>query len=246
MNELALFTGCGGGLLASRLLGWTTVGAVEIEPYQRQVLLQRQRDGMLDRFPIWDDVKTFDGKPWRGKVDVISGGFPCQDISISGEGKGLAGKRSGLWKQYARIIEEVRPTFVFAENSPVLRIRGLGTIIQNLNGLGYDVRWGVLGAGHLGAKHQRDRMWVVAYSNGFRQESWMGTKCSKQAKPATTGFTGWITEPSVGRMADGLAHGVERLAAIGNGQVPIVAATAWHILTSDLFEQPDLLSLSSI
>jgi hypothetical protein len=84
MNELALFAGAGGGLLGSSLLGWTTVGAVEIEKYPRDVLLQRQRDGLLDDFPVWDDVCTFDGKPWRGAVDVLSGGFPCQDISAAG------------------------------------------------------------------------------------------------------------------------------------------------------------------
>ena len=86
MNELALFAGAGGGILGGHLLGWRTVCAVEIEDYPRRVLLQRQADGFLPRFPIWDDVRTFDGKPWKGKVDVISGGFPCQDISIAGGG----------------------------------------------------------------------------------------------------------------------------------------------------------------
>ena len=92
MNELALFAGAGGGILGGHLLGWRTVCAVEIEDYPRRVLLQRQADGFLPRFPIWDDVCTFDGKPWRGKVDVISGGFPCQDISIAGGGEDLTAK----------------------------------------------------------------------------------------------------------------------------------------------------------
>ncbi len=86
MNELHLFAGAGGGILGGILLGHTCVCAVEIEPYCRKVLLQRQRDGILPKFPIWDDVRTFDGKPWRGKVDVVCGGFPCQDISIAGGG----------------------------------------------------------------------------------------------------------------------------------------------------------------
>ena len=109
MNELALFAGVGGGLLASRLLGWTTVGAVEKDPYCRRVLLSRMRDGFLDPFPVWDDVTTFDGKPWKGTVDVVSGGFPCQDISVANQrGLGVrAGKRSGLWREFARIIGEV-------------------------------------------------------------------------------------------------------------------------------------------
>ena len=83
MNELALFAGGGGGILAGCLLGWNTVCAVEIEEYPRRILMQRQRDGQLPFFPLWDDVCTFDGTPWRGKVDIITGGFPCQDISVA-------------------------------------------------------------------------------------------------------------------------------------------------------------------
>ena len=93
MNELHLFAGAGGGILGGELLGHTTVCAVEIEHYPRQVLLQRQRDGILPKFPIWDDVQTFDGTPWRGKVDVVCGGFPCQDLSVAGKGAGKTGKR---------------------------------------------------------------------------------------------------------------------------------------------------------
>ena len=106
LRELALFAGAGGGILGGHLLGWRTVAAVEIEDYPRAVLLQRQADGILPRFPVWDDVCTFNGKPWRGKVDVISGGFPCQDISAAGKGAGISGERSGLWSEFARIIGE--------------------------------------------------------------------------------------------------------------------------------------------
>jgi len=122
LNELALFAGAGGGILAGHLLGWRTVAAVEIEDYPRRVLLQRQADGLLPRFPIWDDICTFDGKPWAGKVDVISGGFPCQDLSAAGKGAGLDGERSGLWREMARIICEVQPRYAFIENSPMLTI----------------------------------------------------------------------------------------------------------------------------
>ena len=86
MNELALFAGAGGGILGGHLLGWRTICAVEWEPYPASVLCARQNDGLLPPFPIWDDVQTFDGKPWRGIVDVVSGGFPCQDISAAGAG----------------------------------------------------------------------------------------------------------------------------------------------------------------
>ena len=89
MNELALFAGAGGGILGGKLLGWRTVCAVEWEPYPASVLCARQNDGLLETFPIWDDVQTFDGHPWRGIVDVVSGGFPCQDLSTAKWGGGL-------------------------------------------------------------------------------------------------------------------------------------------------------------
>jgi len=165
MNELALFAGAGGGILGGKLLGWRTVCAVEFAAYPRSVLLARQRDGCLEPFPIWDDVRTFDGKPWRGRVDVVSGGFPCQDISCAGSGKGLQGERSGLWREMARIISEVRPQFALVENSPMLVRRGLAVVLGDLAQMGYDAKCGVLGAGHLGAPIARERMWVVAISN---------------------------------------------------------------------------------
>ena len=109
MNELALFAGAGGGILGGHLLGWRTVCAVERDAYAAQVLAQRQNDGTLRPLPIWSDVCSFEGKQWRGVIDVVSGGFPCQDISGAGKGAGIEEERSGLWKQMARIIGEVRP-----------------------------------------------------------------------------------------------------------------------------------------
>lgn len=169
MHELALFAGAGGGIMGGRLLGWRTVCAVELDSYCRRVLLARQRDVVLPRFPIWDDVRTFDGKPWRGHVDVISGGFPCQDISAAGKGAGLAGERSGLWSEMARIIGEVKPKKIFVENSPILTSRGLDRVLMDLAALGYDARWGVLGARHAGAPHKRYRIWIVANANSKRK-----------------------------------------------------------------------------
>lgn len=148
--------------MGGALLGWRTVCAVELDAYCRDVLLMRQRDGVLPRFPIWDDVRSFDGKPWRGHVDVISGGFPCQDISSAGKRAGITGARSGLWGEFARIIGEVGPRYVFVENSPDLATRGLGTVLGDLAALGYDAQWDVFGAHHVGAPHKRDRMWIVA------------------------------------------------------------------------------------
>jgi hypothetical protein len=146
MNELALFAGSGGGILGGHLLGWRTIAAVEIEDYPRRVLLQRQADGLLPRFPIWDDICTFDGHPWRGKVDVISGGFPCQDISAAGKGDGLDGERSGLWTHMARVVSEVRPPFVFVENSPMLTTRGGTRVIADLTQMGYDTKMDCYGS----------------------------------------------------------------------------------------------------
>lgn len=274
LRELHLFAGAGGGILGGILCGHRPVCAVEIEPYCRQVLLQSQRDGILPKFPIWDDVRTFDGTPWRGQVDVICGGFPCQDISSAGKGEGITGERSGLWKEFSRIIGEVRPRFVFVENSPRLVSLGLGVVLGDLAELGYDAEWGVVSAENTGAPHQRKRIWILAYAqemqrNGcgnnsgefmgreqiseFRNCSWpqdvadpneaqckggelpirKATKYAHIMQPGRWGRDpATIPDSGVVRVADELADGVDRLSAIGNGQVPIVAATAWQILKS--------------
>jgi DNA (cytosine-5)-methyltransferase 1 len=168
MNELALFAGAGGGILGGKLLGWTTICAVELNPYCRDVLMARQNEGNLQPFPIWDDVCTFDGTKWKGLVDIVSGGFPCQDISVAGEGTGIEGERSGLWGQQARIIGEVRPRFAYVENSPALTIRGGVRVVADLASMGYGCRWGIMGAHHAGAPHFRDRIWILADSQCMR------------------------------------------------------------------------------
>ena len=132
----------------------------EIEPFCRKILLRRQRDGILPRFPVWDDVRTFDGRPWRGKVDCICGGFPCQDISAAGKGAGIDGARSGLWSEFARIIGEIRPQYAFVENSPMLISRRLGRVLGDLSSLGYDTKWLVMGADDVGAR-------TVASESGY-------------------------------------------------------------------------------
>ena len=173
MNELALFAGAGGGILGGHLLGWRTRCAVELDAYARAVLLQRQADGCLPRFPIWDDVRTFDGKPWRGRVQVVSGGFPCTDISrANANAEGLDGDKSGLWFEMARIIGEVRPDYAFVENSPFLVGRGLVRVLADLAELGFDARWCVLGAYHAGAPHARERIWIVAHAMRARKPDW--------------------------------------------------------------------------
>ena len=277
LRELALFAGAGGGILGGKLLGWRTVCAVERDAYAAQVLAQRQNYGILEPFPIWSQIESFDGKPWRGIVDVISGGFPCQDISAAGKGAGITGERSGLWKEFARIIGEVEPRFVFVENSPMLTIRGLGVLLGDLASIGFDAEWGVLSAEDVGAPHLRERLWVLGYSsravidsNGEytapvaysesessewaagrsevlantaieRRQQVEQSEFSSEKSKETTNTTEyccvagrrewWPTEPDVGRVANGVDFRVDRLKALGNGQVPRVAATAWRLLS---------------
>ena len=208
MNELALFAGAGGGILGGHLLGWRTVCAVEWEPYPASVLAARQNDGLLPAFPIWDDVRTFDGRPWRGIVDVVSGGFPCQDISAAGKGAGIDGERSGLWGQMARIVGEVRPRYVFVENSPLLVGRGLVRVLADLAEMGFDARWGVIGAYAVGAPHRRDRCWIVAYSTG---EQHQGAPHVERRKAGAELFPD--TDSERGRPGTGRENGQEA----GNG-----------------------------
>jgi len=247
MNELALFAGAGGGILGGHLLGWRTVCAVEWEAYPASVLCARQNDGLLPPFPIWDDVQTFDGNPWRGIVDVVSGGFPCQDISAAGKGVGIDGEKSGMWKHMARIIGEVQPRYCFVENSPMLTTRGLGTVLGDLASLGFDAEWGVLSAADVGANHERERIWIVAKnvadsgSKGLqRHRKQRSINSTKECKTIPwSSFIGggrkwWEFEPNVGRVANGVASRVDRIKAIGNGQVPLCAATAWRLLNERL------------
>ena len=241
MNELALFAGAGGGLLGGHLLGWRTVCAVEWDSYAASVLVARQNDGCLPSFPIWDDVQTFDGRPWRGIIDVISGGFPCQDISSAGKGAGIDGDRSGMWRHMARIIGEVRPKFVFVENSPLLVSRGLARVLGDLAEMGYDAKWGVLGARHVGAPHKRQRVWVVAYpaKGGLQgdESRFSFSTASRAVQPLGNGVERAfdnIPKPYGLRSYHGMANAVDRIKAIGNGQVPAVARLAWNILTKNL------------
>lgn len=220
------------------LLGHTCICAVEIEPYCRKILLQRQRDGILPRFPIWDDIRTFDGTPWRGRVDIVCGGFPCQDISTAGKGKGITGERSGLWREMARVVREVGPRYVFVENSPMLTVRGLGTVLRDLAQMGYDARWEVFSAGDVGARHERERIWIAANSKKANANS---ENTNARGLPIQSrgifrdeipGMYWKTNQPRVYGVADDLANWMDRNAAIGNGQVPAVVKLAWETLIS--------------
>ena len=234
LRELALFAGAGGGILGGHLLGWRTVCAVERDAYAAQVLAQRQNDGALPAFPIWSDVCSFDGRPWRGIVDVVSGGFPCQDISSAGKGAGIEGARSSMWKQMARIIREVRPKFAYMENSPMLTSRGLSVVLGDLAEMGYDAQWGCLSAAECGANHERDRTWIVAADSNLPQRERgciSGGIHAQYAYPSHSRW--WKDKTGVHGVDDGVAHRMDRLKAIGNGQVPRVAATAFSMMVTE-------------
>jgi len=222
MNELALFAGAGGGILGGHLLGWRTVCAVEWDAYAASVLVARQNDGCLPSFPIWDDVQTFDGRPWRGRVDVVSGGFPCQAYSTAAAGKNTA---DDLWPEMRRIVADVAPRYVFAEN---VAKRAIEQAAEDLEKMGYSVKCAALSAKNLGADHVRERFWLLAYAD-------MRGELRSAVNAETSGVPGicpriWETYPDKPRVVDGLANRLDRLATTGNGQVPAVAALAWNML----------------
>jgi DNA (cytosine-5)-methyltransferase 1 len=161
MREMHLFAGAGGGILGGLLLGHTPVCAVEIDPYCQKVLKQRQADGILPEFPVYGDIKEFDGRPWKGKVDCVCGGFPCQDISEAGKGVGIHGSRSSLFFELIRIVREVEPGFIFLENVPALITRGISVVLGALADIGFDAEWTVLSASDCGANHLRKRVWIL-------------------------------------------------------------------------------------
>ena len=170
LTNLSLFSGAGGLDLGAKLVGgFKTVAYVEFDRYAQGSLCSRMREGTIDAAPIYEDVRVFDGRSLRGHVDVVSGGFPCQDVSNAGKRGGVKeGNRSGLWYQFARIIREVEPRGVLVENvGGLLSIDnggGFGTVLRDLAALGYDAEWFMLSAADVGAPHLRERVWVVAHS----------------------------------------------------------------------------------
>ena len=166
MKMLDLFSGIGGFALAAQWR-WgdnlNIVGFCEIEKYAQKVLKKN-----FPNVPIYEDITKLDGTQFKD-IDLITGGFPCQDISIAGKGKGLIDEetrkktRSGLWSEMYRIISEIRPKFAIIENVPMLTIRGGTRVIADLAKIRYDAEWQIIGANNVGAWHRRKRIWIVAY-----------------------------------------------------------------------------------
>jgi DNA (cytosine-5)-methyltransferase 1 len=218
LKVLDLFSGIGGFSLGlERTGGFQTVAFCEIEPFARRVLAKH-----WPNVPIHEDVRKLQGAD-VGPIDVICGGFPCQDISASGKGAGLAGERSGLWREYLRLIRELGPRFIIVENVGALAFRGLGDVLGDLAAVGYDAEWYSIPACALGAPHRRDRLWIVAYANGERREGApLGYNSLRQLERETSPAfrVPEPPQPAVCGVDDGIPHRVDRLRGLGNAVVP--------------------------
>lgn len=183
MNVLDLFSGIGGFSLGLERAGMKTVAFCEIEPFCRRVLAKHWPE-----VPCYDDVRTLTAERLAADgiaVDVICGGFPCQDISLAGKGAGIEGERSGLWAEYARLIGELRPKYVIVENVSALLSRGLDRVLGDLAALGYDAEWHCIPASAVGAPHRRDRIWIIAYPGSEQHEG----SCVAVGRQAAAGFS---------------------------------------------------------
>jgi DNA (cytosine-5)-methyltransferase 1 len=235
LNGLDLFSGIGGLSLALR--PWVrTVAYCENERYAQAVLMSRMSSGELEVAPIWDDVRSLSGEVLP-PIDIIFGGFPCQDISVAGAGAGLAGERSGLIEEVYRLSGELRPRFIFLENVPAITFRGLGSVVSRLAEMGYDSRWTVLSAGQLGAVHLRERWWLLAHANGDRlqaRDQRYSGRLSDLPRFVTERRVAWASErtlePRVARAGDGVPLWVNRIKGLGNAVVPLQARVAFQRL----------------
>jgi DNA (cytosine-5)-methyltransferase 1 len=239
MRELSLFTGTGGGILGSKLLGWTTVGYVEWEPYCQRVIRQRIEDGIFDNAPIFGDIRAFNGEgyaeSYKGVVDIVTGGFPCQPFSVAGDRLAENDPRN-MWSETAECLRIIRPWLAFFENVTGLLSSGyFNTIICDLHTLGYNVRCGVLSAGELGAQHKRDRLWILCTDSTIKglegkiSESWTRKYNRLPAK-----CDWWNSESGICRIDNGTPNRTHRLKALGNGQVPITMAAAFQALSQGI------------
>lgn len=255
MRHLSLFSGAGLGEWALRyLLGWECKGYVEWNQYCQKVLRARIDDGSFDAAPIFGDVRQFVQSGWaeqyRGFIDVVVAGFPCQPFSAVGKQLGADDPRN-MWPATADAIRLIRPRYALLENVPGIINSGyFGRILGDLAEMGMDAIWGVFSACAAGAPHPRERLFILAYANsercngrGQRQTGRIsGTRREAQERPqhrqASQGHfqtSLWSATPAeILRMADGDSHRGNRIRACGNGQVPIQVAIAWHVLSAKL------------
>lgn len=221
MRVIDLFSGIGGFSLGLERAGMETVAFCEIDPFCQKVLRNHWPD-----VPIYDDVEKTDYVEKFAGTEVISAGFPCQDISYAGKGAGLSGKRSGLWWKTLRAIRLVRPRWALLENVAALLDRGMGAVLGSLAARGYDAEWHCIRATAVGAIHKRDRVWIVAHDNSQRKQGVGKIALQEQSRIS------WCE--NVGRFEDipdrsdlypsklcGSGNGIsERLDSLGNAVVP--------------------------
>jgi len=236
MHGLDLFSGIGG--ISFALQDWIEpVAFCEIEKYCQAVLLSRMHNGELAKAPIWDNITTLQGS-FLPKIDIIYGGFPCQDISIAGLGKGLEGQRSGLFFEIVRLAKEIKPKFIFLENVPAITSRGGLQVIKEIASLGYDCRWCIISAQSVGAMHKRERWFLLANStskssDGYtigEEETHSLSSYSSLNWPFESREHWQKTVSEMGKCSDGLPYHVDRLRALGNSVVPQQVKQAFKIL----------------
>lgn len=255
LNGLDLFTGIGGITVA--LEPWVRpIAYCENDRYAQCVLASRMAGGDIPCAPIWSDVKTLTRRELPAvDIDIITGGFPCQDISVAGTGAGLGGERSGLFFEIIRLTRDLRPRFVFLENVPAITVRGLDCVLLEITTLGYDARWTIVSAAEVGALHLRERWFLLAHSND--KGSWASNGIpsdtdSKAIRPqsiqgairessgwsaqsvqerAFTGASEGLAKPSVDRTGDGIPYRVDRDRGLGNSVCPQAARKAFKILS---------------
>ena len=237
LNGLDLFSGIGG--LSVALSEWVRPRIYcEIDPYCQGVLLSRQNRGYIGTAPIWSDVSNLEGNRLRHHIDIIYGGFPCQDISIGGLGKGLAGERSGLFFEIVRLAKEIKPKFIFLENVPAILTRGGSTVVHTLTKMGYDCRWCVVSS----SKHvnqRRERWFLLAKSSCMRQQERPRQRIQSIRETSLDAESGnyklsdmesWGTYARSMRKDHGIPNRVDRVRALGNAVVPEQAKEAFKIL----------------
>ena len=223
MNVLDLFSGIGGFSLGLERAGMRTVAFCEIEPFNRRVLAKHWPD-----VPCYEDVRGVSALRLKADgidADIICGGFPCQDISLAGNRRGIKAARSGLWGEYCRIIDEVRPRFVIVENVAALLSLGMGTVLGDLAEIGYDAEWHCIPASAVGAPHQRDRVWVIAYPAHQQAEASMESiqagRLSRELGRVLGGIRfPLVDHPTVCFVDDGVPIAVDEHESLGNAVVP--------------------------
>lgn len=239
LNGLDLFSGIGGLTIA--LEPWVRpVAYCELDRYCQAVLLSRMRDGDIPNAPIWDDVRTLEAEQLPEQVDIIYGGFPCQDVSVAGARAGLEGERSGLFFEIVRLARRLRPRFLFLENTPGIISLGLERVLSEITALGFDSRWSVVSAAQVGAPHLRERWWLYSYANGEGLQKPRGFANAKSKHRTKAGHPAvamvqadvWGQPASVVcGMDDGIRPKTHRLRQLGNAVVPKQARVAFEMLS---------------